>query len=344
MFASNSSPNPGTRPPRRAPSGVALTCLAILWWGACREVADRASTGLLSSLSAGAFVPLLAAIFLLFLTILGFLALDILRGYRALSLRSLLSLPERATAVREWSVGAAVGWGAVIVAVLPLVLRRALYLQTWFAPRGVLAAVLSLATIAISTVTTEAIFRGYGFQRLETSMGPNRAMLLLSALYAIIVSFSLGSMTALFVSFALALLLTTAWRRTHALWLPWGLHFAWNAALGVLFGLPLFGGTELSNVIQGQAQGPRGLTGAGLGPIAAPWTFVVLLAAMLVLFRVTRDFAWTYTHAPIVAGGYPMDVAPPPAHTALEQSAPPPPLVQILPSSPQNGSRDGPLP
>ena len=331
------------RPQRRAPSGVALTCLLLLWWAACREVADRAATGLLHATAGGAFVPLLAAAFLLFLTILGFLALDILRGSRAPSLRSLLSLPARTTAGREWLIGGAVGWGAVIVAVLPLVLRRSLYVQTWFAPRGLLAAALSIVTVGVSTLTTEAIFRGYGYERLRTSMGPTRATVLLSALYALIVSFSLSSMTALFVSFVFALLLATAWRRTHALWVPWGLHFAWNVALGVLFGLPLFGGAQLSSVIQGQAQGRRVLTGAGLGPIAAPWTVVVLVVGILVLFRLTHDFAWAYTHAPIVAGGYPMDVTPPRAHVAMEQSSPPPPLVQILPNTPQTGSRDGPL-
>lgn len=339
MFASNRTP----RPPRRAPSGFTLTCLALVWWAACREVADRSATGLLHSVAAGAFVPLMAAAFLLFLTILGFLALDILRGYRAPSLRALLSLPARATASREWFLGGAVGWGAVVLAILPVVLRRSLSVQTWFAPRGLLAAGLSLATIALSTLTTEAIFRGYGFERLRTSMGPNRATLLLSAVYAVIVSFSMGSLTAFFVSFTFALLLAMAWRRTHALWLPWGLHFAWNAALGVLFGLPLFGGAELSTIFQGQVQGARGFTGAGQGPIAAPWTVVVLLGALLLLFRVTRDFAWAYTHPPVIAGGFPMDVAPPSAHAAMEQSAPPPPLVQILPNTPQTGSRDGSL-
>ena len=46
----------------------------------------------------------------------------------------------------------------------------------------------------------------------------------------------------------------------------------------------------------------------------------------------TREYAWLYTYKPIVAAGYPMDVKPPAAHTAMEQApAPPPPLVQIMP-------------
>lgn len=339
MFASN----PNARPQRKPPGGVAVTFLGLLWWGICREVSGRAATGLLGSVAGGAFVPLLSAIFVLFLVVLGLFALEMLRGKRAGSARQVLCLPRRPTAAREWGVGAAIGWAAVVMAILPLALARALYVQTWFAPRGILAAVLSLATLGLSTLTTEAVFRGYGFRRLESTIGPNRAMVLLSAIYALIVSFSLGSATAILISFLLALLLATAWRRTHALWLPWGLHFTWSAALGVLFGLPLFGGTELSTVIQAQAQGSVRLTGAGLGPIAAPWTGFVLLGAIVLLIVVTRDFAWAYTHSPIVAGGHPMEVAPSAAHTAMEQTAPPPPLVQILPSTPQVRSRTDPL-
>ncbi len=338
MFASNSN----VKRTRRAPNGVALTILLLLWWAACREVAERAATGLLGSVAGGVFVPLLAACFLLFLVLLGFLALDIVGGRRR-SLADLLDLPQRSTARDEWLTGAAVGWGIVVVAVLPLVLRRVLFVQTWFAGRAFVEALLALATLAIVTLATEAVFRGYGFRQLEASLGVNRAMWLMSGVYAVIVSFSLGSLTAFLVSFLLALLLTTGWRRTHALWVPWGLHFAWTAILGVLFGLPLFGGTELSSVIQAQVQGPRRFSGSGFGPIAAPWTVFVLLGAILVLFFVTRGFAWAYTHPPIIAAGYPMDVAPPPAHAAMEQAAPPPPLVQILPSTPQDGSKMGPL-
>ena len=337
MFTSN----PNLSSARRPPGGVALTLVKLVSWAVCREVSERAATGLLGSILGGAFVPLLAATFLLFLVVLGFLAVDMLRGQRA-SPRSLLALPKRPTASREWMIGAALGWGAVIVAVLPLVLRRALYVQTWFAPRGIFAALISLATLTLGTLTTEAVFRGYAFRRLESSLGPNRAMVLLSAAYALIVSFSLGSLTPLLISFLFAILLTSAWRRTHALWLGWGLHFAWNAALGVLFGLPLFGGTELSNIVQSQAQGSTRLTGAGLGPIAAPWTILVILVATLVLIRVTRDFAWAYTHPQIIPAGYPMTVPPPAEHAAMEKSVAPTPLVQILPHTPQGEIRTEP--
>ena len=64
----------------------------------------------------------------------------------------------------------------------------------------------------------------------------------------------------------------------------------------------------------------------------------MLAIGVVVLVRVTRDYEWEYTHRPIIAGGYPVDVAPPAAHTAMEQEAKPPALVQILPVEPPTRS------
>jgi hypothetical protein len=136
-------------------------------------------------------------------------------------------------------------------------------------------------------------------------------------------------------------LLSVAWLRTHGLWLPWGLHFAWNASMAILFGLPVSGIIDFSSVVQTRAVGPTWLTGGDYGPEGAFFTLVVLAIGIVVLVLVTRDYAWNYTHKPIVAAGYPMDVPPPEAHTAMEQEAKPVSLVQILPTTPQSRSVDG---
>ena len=342
MFRSSPPPPPlPGLPRRRRTNGALLAILALLWYAACQEVAGRAATGLAGRIVGGAFVPLIESAFLLFLVALGFLLFASLRREHP-SLREVLSLPKRASAAREWGLGAAVAWSVAFVAVLPMALAGALHAQLSLDPRSLLAALISLGTIALATLAVEATFRGFAFKRLAEVTGRSTAVLLLSAAYALLTAFALGGW-ALLIAFLFALLLTTGWLRTHALWLSWGLHFAWNAALAVLFGLPLASGTGLSNVMQTQPDGRPTLTGFGLGPIAAPWTALVLLAAIAILVWLTRDLAWNYTHAPIVAAGYPMDVAPPPAHAAMEAVAAPPPLVQILPSTPQDGSRSGPL-
>jgi hypothetical protein len=134
----------------------------------------------------------------------------------------------------------------------------------------------------------------------------------------------------------LGLLLAMAYLRTHALWLGWGLHFAYRAVAAVLLGLPIAGHGEFGSIADVFAGGPRWLSGGAFGLDAAFLTAIVLLAGVPVLYRASRDYAWNYTHPPIIAAGYEVTVAPPAAHVAMEKQAAtaPPPLVQILPVAP----------
>jgi hypothetical protein len=95
-------------------------------------------------------------------------------------------------------------------------------------------------------------------------------------------------------------------------------------------------------MVQTRAIGPDWLTGGDFGPEGAVVTALLLIAAIFVLVRTTREWAWEYTHTPIVPGGYPMDVAPPAAHTAMEQAGQQgnkaATLVQILPTTSQTRS------
>jgi uncharacterized protein len=128
-------------------------------------------------------------------------------------------------------------------------------------------------------------------------------------------------------------LFSVAYLRTHGLWLGWGLRFGWLAAMGVLFGLPLSGSADFASVVATDSTGGLWLTGGAYGPEGAVFTGLVLLAGAIALYPLTRDYAWAYTHEPIVPGGYPMQVQPPAAHTAMEAAAAPQ-LVQILGSTP----------
>jgi hypothetical protein len=135
-----------------------------------------------------------------------------------------------------------------------------------------------------------------------------------------------------------ALLLAMAWLRTHALWVGWGMHFAYRAVTAIVLGLPVAGRAEFGSPTDMIASGPRWLTGGAFGPDAAVLTGLAMLGGMIVLYRATRDLAWTHTFRPIVPAGYEVTVAPPAAHVAMEKTAAPPPLVQILPTTPQTRS------
>jgi len=73
-----------------------------------------------------------------------------------------------------------------------------------------------------------------------------------------------------FVTFANTALagiwLAAAYLRTRSLWLPLGVHWSWNWALGWFFGLPISGINLVSNpLLQGQDSGPKWLTGGTYG-------------------------------------------------------------------------------
>jgi uncharacterized protein len=86
-----------------------------------------------------------------------------------------------------------------------------------------------------------------------------------------------------------------AYLRTRALWLSWGLNFGWKASRALLFGLAVSGVNSHSPVVQGDPMGPFWLTGGGFGLDGSWITLCVLLLALPVVFRITRDLDFIAT-------------------------------------------------
>ncbi len=343
-------PFPAPTGPRRRPRSLqfALFLAAMVWYLSARLLSSGTSNGIANRFDLGDFQPLINALFLLFLILCGFTLLRAIERRRA-PLRLALGLPSRATSRTEWITGAAIGWGLAVASVLPMVLTRSLNLQLWTAPRAFELMGLGLLTLLVATLAHALAIYGYGFQRLIEATGPVRATLVIVSLAAIHAAltptpFGTPDGVRIVVEILASLLLCLCWLRTHGLWLLWGLHFAWAASTGVLFGLPLAGNSDFASVVDTRAAGPFWLTGGDYGTGAAALSILLLLAAIPILVRVTRDYAWDYTHPPLIPAGYDVTIAPPAAHVAMEQSAlasqpvNPASLVQILPATPQDPS------
>ena len=258
-------------------------------------------------------------------------------------MRQALGLPRRATAGREWVLGAAIGWGLAVAAVLPMALGRTLHMRFWTEPRAWVFVAFNFAALLAGSLAMEMGLRGFAFRRLIDATGPAWATVLFAGGLALAHGMTpQATWTSIVVTLLFAWLLALAWLRTHGLWLGWGLHFAWDACIALVFGLPLRGGSDFVSAVQTRAFHPRWLTGNGFGPEGALFTAIGLVGAMVVLALATGDYAWDYTRPEIVAAGYEVNPAPPPAHTALEGEAAvrPPALVQILPVTPQSRSVD----
>jgi hypothetical protein len=317
----------------------------MAWYLCSRALAASAANGFALRFDLGDFEGLIEALALLFLLVCGLSLLRAIEQRRA-PLWMTLGLPRRATSRTEWATGAAIGWGLAIAAVLPMVLGRTLNVQLWGAPRAWFLLGLSLATLAIGTLVHTLGVYGYGFQRLIEATGPVRATLILVLVVAIAhamvpTPYGTPQGTRMLVDILTTVLFCVCWHRTHGLWLLWGLHFAWAASTGVLFGLPLGGNVSYSSVIDTRAVGPAWLTGGDYGPGAAVFSILLVAVAIPVVVRVSGDWAWSYTHPPIIPAGYDVTVAPPAAHVAMEQAAVNAgPLVQILPATAQSESAD----
>jgi uncharacterized protein len=315
----------------------------MAWYFCAQALAASAANGLALRFNLIDAQPLLEATCLVFLIILGFAVLRTIER-RRMPLRMTLGLPRRTTSRAEWATGAAIGWGLAIMAVLPLALFRTLNIQLWTSARAFELLALNLATLALLTLSAVLTFTGYPFHRLIEAIGPARATILMMLLLGIGESLfgrpaPAVSWVPVIFSIVGTLLLSVAWLRTHGLWIPWGLSFAWNASIATLFGVPIHGSTVFSSIIESRATAPLWL-GGFYGPEVSIITPILVLAALPILMHTTSDYAWTYTHPPIIPGGYDVTIAPPAAHVAMEQAAleakpvNPATLVQILPATP----------
>ena len=304
---------------------------AVAYFFLARGVARHAAAGLASD----AFVPLATQAMFLFLLIVGFAAFGLVLDRQSNPI-STQGLPFRRGWLHEAGLGVAVGWGAAVTCVLILALVGgiAIVLTTQLSALGWL--VSDAAFFALAAMAEEVAFRGYGFQRFAAVVGPIGASLGYAAFYALVQAALPGSSRiSVVVAVVFSLLLSTAYLRTRALWVSWGFNFAWKASRALIFGLAVSGVTSHSPVVEGDPMGPFWITGGGFG-LEGSWTaLLVLLAAMLVIYRVTRDLDFRYNAPVIVPGGIAVDLdaAARRQHEAAmgaSESAPPP-LVQIIP-------------
>jgi membrane protease YdiL (CAAX protease family) len=319
---------------------LALFAIGLLWTLAARIASENSAAGITRQFHLPALLFFLQSLFFAALLLIGFATLHWI-STRSGTIRSINALPTRPTAVREFGAGATLGWGIALLAAFIMLLARSYHPLFWITPRSIGLTLLATAALAFSTLALELSFRGYLYQRLIDSVGVTAATLLTALFFAASIAFAPNSTPlAIATTFALGILLAIAYQRTHALWLSWGLHFAWAAVSTIVLGLPLAGNPGLSFLVSSEPANPAWLTGGFFGPQGSIATLLLALLAIPILYRLSRDFAWAYTHSEIVSAGHPMDIPPPAAHAAMESTitAAPAPLVQILGTTPTTAS------
>ncbi|MGB6975763.1 MAG: type II CAAX endopeptidase family protein [Terracidiphilus sp.] len=307
---------------------------AVVYFFAARSVARHSAAGLVNS----DWSPLVAQAMLVFLLLIGFAGFGILFDHQKNSIGE-QGLPIREGLAKEAGMGLAVGWGLAVACALLLALLGgiAIVLNPQPAAWGWLLADAAFFTLA--ALAEEIAFRGYAFQRLVRAVGPLGASLGFAALYAAVEAYRPGSSHAsVAVSVVFSLLLSLAYLRTRALWVSWGINFGWKASRALLFGLVVSGVSSHSPVIEGDPMGSFWATGGGYGLDASWIAFALLLLAIPLVYRLTRELDFRYNAPVIVAGGIPVDLdaaARRQHEQAMGPETPAPaPLVQIGPALP----------
>lgn len=313
---------------------------AVIWFFMARSLAHRGAVVLANE----QWVPLAEQLFLAFLLLVGYAGMGF-RLNRQTQALSEQGWPQREGWGRETGLGLVLGWSLAVACVLPMALAGGIALTISTRASSWAWLPFDAAFFALLALAEEVAFRGYGFQRFEKAVGGLGAALGFAAFYAILQARLPGSnRVSVGVSVLLSLALSTAFLRTRALWVSWGLNFAWKACRGLLFGLAVSGNTQHSPLVQGDPMGSFWLTGGGFGLDGSWVTLAVLILLLPVIYHVTRDLDYRWNAPVLVPGGIPIEIAPA-AHKMHDAAmASPAPaaaqLVQILPLSPASLPRE----
>lgn len=200
-----------------------------------------------------------------------------------------MGLDTRKPWLRDSLAGAAIGAVIVALAVAVIAVAGSISFTLTFNFRALARVGLELVILLAGAMAEEVSFRGYPFQRMVEAAGPVPAVVLLSLLFGAVHWTNPSSSPFSVINTALVgILLCIAYLRTRALWLPWGIHFGWNFALGVLFGLPVSGLNDFAVIVHGKARGPHLLTGGAYGIEASATGTAVMLVGLGLLVAFTR--------------------------------------------------------
>jgi len=224
------------------------------------------------------------------------LGIALIAGY--VCARTIEGLPWRSlglTLHKKWFmdllIGSIVGILALSLAVV--VAKLAGGFQFALTSRAMMAGVAkslvgSAVLFIIAALAEEAMFRGYPLQTLTRAKLVAFGVFITSVPFAAVHLLNPNTVPGFtFANTALAgIWLGLAYLRTRSLWFPLGLHWAWNWALGSLYGLPVSGLTLVSNpLFRATDLGPSWLTGGNYGIEGGAACTVALIVSSLLVWK-----------------------------------------------------------
>lgn len=167
-------------------------------------------------------------------------------------------------ALRHLGAGLAAGFLVFSLAVAVAAVLGVYRITGFGDATGLLPALLGPALFA--AISEELVFRGILFRSIEEFGGSWMALLLTSAFFgaAHLANPNASPIAAVGIAFEAGVMLGAAYMLTRSLWLPMGIHAAWNFTQGEIFDIPV-SGTPVRGLLTARLEGPPLLTGNGFG-------------------------------------------------------------------------------
>lgn len=183
-------------------------------------------------------------------------------------------------AARETAIGLGYGFALFALIVAAAALLGVYRIEGYGGTDGLLPALI--ASAIFPAVSEEIFFRGIVFRWIERFAGSWAGLAVSSALFgaAHLANPAATWTSTIFIAVEAGVLLGGVYMLTRNLWLPMGIHAAWNFTQGGIFGVPVSGLPE-QGIIDSTLRGPEILSGGPFGLEASVIALVVATAAGL---------------------------------------------------------------
>jgi membrane protease YdiL (CAAX protease family) len=193
----------------------------------------------------------------------------------------------RRGAVRAVGRGVLVGT-AVCVTTMGLIALLGGYQVRGLGSVGAMIGIFGL--MAGVATTEELLFRGVLFRIVEGRFGTVGALVVTGLLFGALHLVNPGASVvgALALAVEAGLMLGAAYAATRTLWVPIGVHFAWNALIVGVFSTTASGADVAQGLLDAVTTGPEVLTGGAFGPEASIVSVLVCSVATVLFLRRAR--------------------------------------------------------
>jgi membrane protease YdiL (CAAX protease family) len=189
-------------------------------------------------------------------------------------------------AMAEWTRGAGLGVLAALLTLAPLYVLGVYSIEGSGDGSQLLKQIPEMLLVS---VLEELLIRGVMFRIAEQAWGSRHALVFSTVLFVAAHLPGEISLMGVLVTAAASLAFTAAYQLSQRLWLPMGMHFAWNYLFSAVFSVPV-SGHEAKGWLSGSMSGPEWLSGGAYGVEASAmallvWVVVGTLLLSLAHFR-----------------------------------------------------------